>query len=75
MIRRARGGDRARERPAVVKDRIAHPLGLTALVFHVPKSEAGRIATPMMVKEGGRLRAIVSDEAVPFPSHRRADPV
>jgi CubicO group peptidase (beta-lactamase class C family) len=50
-----------------VKDRIAHPLGLTALVFHVPKSEAGRIATPMMVKEGGRLRAIVSDEAVPFP--------
>ena len=71
MIRSVLRRRSARERPAAryFRERPGSHTrsGLTALVFHVPKSEAGRIATPMMVKEGGRLRAIVSDEAVPFP--------
>jgi CubicO group peptidase (beta-lactamase class C family) len=52
---------------AFVREQIARPLGLTSLTFHVPRSEAGRMAMPMMVAEGGGLRLIVSEEGVAFP--------
>src|SRR5690242_11489099 len=40
---------------------------MTSLTFHVPRSEAGRMAMPMMVADGDGLRPIVSEESVPFP--------
>jgi CubicO group peptidase (beta-lactamase class C family) len=61
--------ERASDQPldVFVMEQIARPLGLTSLTFHVPRSEAGRMAMPMMVAEGGGLRPIVSEESVPFP--------
>ena len=52
---------------AFVREHVAIPLGLRSLTFQVPRSEAGRMATPMMIAENGGLRPIVGEEGVPFP--------
>jgi CubicO group peptidase (beta-lactamase class C family) len=46
--------------------RIARPLGMDSLTFHVPENERGRMARAMMVVDGGGLRPIARGDGVPF---------